>query len=254
MPEEYRMNTRTVHILKTVFILLLALWLAASTGLVYLVTLKNRIAHAEISMGTGLVLLWVFLGGALMFLLRGSIRILVLRIRLPWQVKFVLFATLLAMLEEAVTVGMTNLAPLFGVRIGEAYITASANYWDVVLHHSVVVFVPWFIAWALILKRYNFSPFWVFLLTGLNGLLAETLTFGSQHLGEFGLWIFVYGLMIYLPAFCLPPAAERGAHPPKPWHALLAFLLPFLLSIPWAVTLHFIFPNHPDIHFPPIQP
>ena len=34
---------------------------------------------------------------------------------------------------------MTNCAPLFGVPFGQAYITASANYFDVVLYHSVVM-------------------------------------------------------------------------------------------------------------------
>ncbi|MBI3738835.1 MAG: hypothetical protein HY258_07295, partial [Chloroflexi bacterium] len=207
--------------------------------------------HAVVSMGTGLILLWDLICGALMYLFREPIKKFVVNIHLNWQIKFVLFATLLAMLEEAITTTMTNLAPMFGVKIGEAYITASTNYLDVILHHSVIVFIPWFIAWAWILKRYDFSPFWVFLLTGLNGLLAETLTFGLQHLSEFGLWIFVYGLMTYLPAYTIPP--ERGARPPKLWHGLLAFLMPFLFSIPWAIFLHFIFPNHPDLHFPPIK-
>lgn len=242
------------RLVKYSFAALLALWLAGSTTLVFVLTIGNRITHAVISMGVGLVVLWVFGGGLLMFLSRDKVRAFVLRLPGHWQVKFVLFATILALTEEAVTVGMTNLAPLFGVQAGEAYITASANYLDVVLRHSVIVFIPWFIAWALLLKRYNFSPFWVFLMTGLNGLLAESLTFGSQHLSEFGLWIFVYGLMVYLPAYSIPSADKRGARRPMAWQALLAFLLPFLLSIPWAIFINLISPNHPDIHFPPLQP
>ena len=244
----------SIRLAKYSFSALLALWLAAGTALVYLVTLENRVTHAVVSMGSGLVLLWVFGSGALMFLLRDKVRAFVLHLPGNWQVKFVLFATLLALTEEAITVSMTNLAPLFGVKVGEAYITASANYPDVVLRHSVIVFIPWFIAWALLLKRYAFSPFWVFLLTGLNGLLAETLTFGRQHLSEFGLWIFVYGLMVYLPAYSIPSAKKRAAVTPKIWHAFLAFLLPFVLSIPWARLINLISPNHPAIHFPPIQP
>jgi hypothetical protein len=239
---------------KYVFGLLLALWLASSTALVWFLTRGERIAHAVIGMGSGLVLIWVFGFGTASLLLRERVRTFVLRLPGAWQVKFVLFATLLALLEEAVTVGMTNLAPLFGVQVGEAYITASADYLDVVLRHSVIVFIPWFIAWALLLKRYAFSPFWVFLLTGLNGLLAESLTFGAQHLSEFALWIFVYGLMVYLPAWSLPPAEARGAKPPRLWHALWAFVLPFLVSIPWALLIRLLSPDHPDIHFPPIQP
>lgn len=237
--------------LKSIFIILLGLYLMLSTTLVYLFTRENRIAHAVISMGSGLVLLWIILCGSLMYIFRDRVKSLVQSIPLHWQVKFILFGILMAMLEEAITTTMTNLAPLFGVEVGEAYITASANYFDVILHHSVIVFVPWFIAWAWILKRYDFSPFWAFLLFGSNGLLAESLTFGWEHLNEFALWIFVYGLMIYLPAYTVP--AEHGAQQPKLWHAALAFILPFLIGIPWAIIVNLIFPNHPSIHFPPIN-
>lgn len=237
--------------LKSAFIILLALYLLATTLLVYVLTRLDRIAHAVISMGLGLVLLWVLLGGSGMYVFRDRVRALVQKIPTHWQVKFIGFGILMALLEEAITTTMTNLAPFFGVKTGEAYITASTNYLDVVLHHSVIVFIPWFIAWAWILKRYAFSPFWVFLLFGLDGLFAESLTFGWQHLNEFALWIFVYGLMVYLPAYSVP--AERGARRPRVWHGALALVLPFLIGIPWAILVSLLFPDHPAIHFPPIQ-
>lgn len=236
--------------MRRIFIFLLGLYLLISWGLLYLFTREDRIAHAVISMASGLILFWVVLGGIGMYLFREKIKTMIQRIPLHWQIKFVLFGILLALLEEAVTTTMTNLAPFFGVKIGEAYITASANYWDVILHHSVIVFIPFFLAWAWILKRYSFSPFWVFLLFGLNGLLAETISFGAQNLGQFAMWIFVYGLMIYLPAYTIP--AERDASPPKIWHGALAFILPFVVAIPWAIFINLIFPDHPSIHFPPI--
>ncbi len=236
--------------MRRIFIFLLGLYLFISWGLLYIFTREDRIAHAVIGMASGLILFWVVLGGTSMYLFREKIKTAIHRIPLHWQIKFVLLGILLAMLEEAVTTTMTNLAPLFGVRIGEAYITASANYWDVILHHSVIVFIPFFLAWAWILKRYDFSPFWVFLLFGLNGLLAETISFGAQNLSQFAMWIFVYGLMIFLPAYTIP--AERNAHPPKIWHGALAFILPFLVAIPWAIFINLIFPDHPSIHFPPI--
>lgn len=245
------MSPRTTRRLKTTFILLLGIWLILTTTLVYFATAENQVFRAVISMGLGLIALWVLVGGTLMYVFRERVKALVLKIPLHWQVKFVLFATLLAMTEEAITTLMTNLAPSFGVQVGEAYITASANYLDVILHHSVIVFVPWFIAWAWLLKRYDFSPFWVFLLTGLNGLFAESLTFGWEHLSEFALWIFVYGLMVYLPAYTIP--AGRGAQRPRLWHGVLAFFLPLVVGIPWAALVNLAFPNHPDIHFPPIQ-
>jgi hypothetical protein len=237
--------------LKTVLITLLGLYLLLSMALLYFFTRGNRIAHAVISMGSGLVLVWVILGGACMYILRDKIKPIVQGFPGNWQIKFIVFGMLMAMLEEIVTTSITNFAPLFGVTVGEAYITASANYFDVILHHSVIVFVPWFIVWAWILKRYDFSPFWVFLLFGLNGLIAESITFGLQNLNQFALWIFVYGLMVYLPAYTIP--LERGAQPPQAWHGALAFILPFLIGVPWAIVINLIFPNHPAIHFPPIQ-
>ena len=158
-----------------------------------------------------------------MYWFRDSIKDFVLGISLNWKIKFVLFATILALLEEAVTVSMTNAAPLFGVKIGQAYITASTNYLDVVLFHSVIVFIPLFIGWAWVLSRYNFSAFEVFILFGITGTLVEAGYGGIKHLTEFGLWIFVYGLMIYLPAYSIPN--ERGVKAIKFWHYLLAILL-----------------------------
>jgi hypothetical protein len=74
-------------------------------------------SRTVILMGLGLVILWIVLGGTLMRIFRNPLRD---RVRLDWRVKFVLFATLLALLEEAVTMAMTNLAPLFGVPLGAA--------------------------------------------------------------------------------------------------------------------------------------
>jgi hypothetical protein len=208
-------------------------------------------SRAVIKMALGLVLLWIVLGGLLTRRLRDPLRAVVQNLRLDWRIKFVLLCTLLALIEEAVTVSMTNLAPAFGVPPGAAYITASANYLDVVCLHSVVVFVPMFIGWAWLLNRYAFSPNAVFLLFGLTGTLADVSFGGAQQLLAFGFWTFVYGLMVYLPAYaCLP--SERAAIQPRPWHYLLAVFLPDLFVLPVAAGLHFIHPV--KIHFPPIPP
>lgn len=235
----------------SIFVKALAIWLVVTTSLVTLVTWRSPHARAVIGMGWGLILLWIGVCGTLMHHYRAPINTVVQRIPLRWQWKFILFATALALLEEAITTTMTNLAPLFGVKVGEAYITASANYLDVVALHSVVVFIPMFVAWALILTRYNFSPFAVFLLFGLTGTLAEA-TSGLQHLREFGLWIFVYGLMVYLPACCVP--RDRPTHPTRWWHYPLAIFVPFLFIplIPLPLIAGILYPHHPKIHFPPI--
>jgi hypothetical protein len=233
---------------KRIFIILLASWLIITTiflSIVAIFLLDQPAVLAALGMLLGLITLWVFLGGGIMYKLRDRIKGIVSSIKIDWRIMFILFATFLALVEEAITTTMTNLAPFFGVRIGEAYITASANYLDVILFHSVVVFVPMFIAWAWLLSRYDFSPFKVFLLFGITGTLAEAAA-GLHHLSQFGLWIFVYGLMVYLPAYTIP--RTRGARSLKPWHYLLAIIIPLILATLMAIFMGTFF-SHPRIHF-----
>jgi hypothetical protein len=121
---------------------------------------------------------------------------------------------------------------------------------DVVGLHSVVVFIPMFVGWALLLRRVDFSPGVVFLLFGLTGTLAEAGFGGPQAFAEIAMWVFVYGLMVYLPAYCLPP--DRGARPPRGWHYPLAVVLPFVFAAPVAAVVGALHPI--QIHFPPIAP
>jgi hypothetical protein len=230
----------------------LAAWLAVSTAVVLVVTILGGgpNSRAVILMGTGLVVLWVGACGSLTYLLRDRARRSARSAPVDWRVIFVAMATLLALVEEAITTGMTNLAPLFGVPVGAAYITASANYLDVVCLHSVVVFVPMFVAWAAMLRRVDFRPEAVFLLFGLTGTLAEAGFGGAKAFAEAGMWIFVYGLMVYLPAYVIP--AGRGSRPPRWWHYPLAVVLPFAFAIPVAAVIGALHPVR--IHFPPIAP
>ncbi len=130
---------------------------------------------------------------------------------------------------------MTNLAPLWGVPVERAHVTASANYLEVVLLHSVVVFVPMFAVWAWLLGRYRFHPATVFLLFGITGLLAETLSFGLANPLLAGFWIYVYGLMVYLPACAFPPGPNRRR--PRSAVVIGGILLPLLAAVPVAVLL-----------------
>jgi hypothetical protein len=230
----------------------IGVWLAVSTGFVVMVALlfARPNTRAVILMGAGLVFLWVLAGGTVMRLFRDPLRGAVQAIRIDWRIKFVFLATILALTEEAITTTMTYLAPVFGAPFGAAYITASGSYLDVVCLHSVVVFIPMFVGWAMILQRYDFNPDAVFLLFGLTGLTAETAFGGPQALAEFGLWIFVYGLMVYLPAYTLP--ADRGAKRPPWWMYGVTVFLPILFAIPVAAVVGIVHPI--KIHFPPIPP
>src|ERR1035438_4428788 len=141
------------------FIILLALWLIATSSLVTAAAWKHPAARAKVGMGWGLIGLWIGVGGGLMFFLRERVQALAARVRLSWRWQFILFATVLALVEEAIATTMTNLVLVFGARPGEAFITASANYIDVVTMHSVVVFAPMFVGWQWMLVRWRFTPF-----------------------------------------------------------------------------------------------
>jgi hypothetical protein len=214
-----------------VLIKLLAVYTAILVPLVFtLVFLGSHDpkARAIILMGAGLVVLWVLVGGFVTLRFRDRIRDRLLRVPLRWEWRFFLFATALALIEEAVTTTMTNLAPEFGSQIGVAYITASNNYLIVIAFSSVVILVPEFAGWVLLLRRYAFSANEVFLLYGLLGTVMEA----TLNPGELvaGFWFFVYGLMVYLPAYSIPP--RPGAVPPRWFHYVLACILPLVCAIP----------------------
>jgi len=188
--------------------------------------------RAILWMTGGLIVVWIVLGGMLMRLGRARFAAWVGRLRLGWRTRFVLLCILMALLEEAVTTGLTNLAPWFGGVTDAARITASKNYLEVVCLHSVVVFVPMFVAWAVILSFFDFAPVEVMLLYGLTGWLAEWMTFGSDNIGMVGMWTFVYGLMVWLPAWTVP----RGRHvrPARWWMWPIAAVGPLFAGIPFV--------------------
>lgn len=214
--------------ISSLLIKILAIYSVVVLSIVSFVVLPsdNSTGKAIIKMGLGFIFLWIVIGGTVMFLLRNKISKIIQKIPLNWKIKFILFATFLALVEEAITTTMTNLAPVFGSEIGVAYMTASANYLHVVLFHSVVAFFGMFIVWAFLLSRYDFSPNAVFLLFGLTGSIAEVSMNPYNLIG--GFWFFVYGLMIYLPAYSIPK--DRIVKKPRFWNYILAVLLPLILG------------------------
>jgi hypothetical protein len=184
--------------------------------------------RAIILMADGLILFWIIIGGSLTPMLRQRLVPRMIAIPMNWRVRFVLLCTAMALFEEVITTTMTNLAPLLGTTPEEAHITASTNYFKVVCFHSVVVFVPMFMAWAWMLSRWDFSPLKVLLLFGITGSLAEASINPTSLIG--GFWVFVYGLMVYLPACTVP--GDRPATPPRWWHYPLAVVLPVVAATP----------------------
>ncbi len=232
----FRLPTRTS--LVGFFLIVIAAWgiLSTTAVTVFILSKDPDPDHgAIIKMGVGLILIWCVLGGLVMWGLRDRFVRWATRIPLGWRTRFVLLCIIFAMLEEAVTTSLTNMAPLLGGVTDAARITASKNYFEVVFLNSVIAFVPVFLCWGWLLSRYDFRPIDVLLLFGLNGTLAETITFGPQNLIQIGMWVWVYGLMAYLPACTVPE--ERGARLARWWHWLMAVFLPLVFIIPLVVWL-----------------
>lgn len=212
---------------------------------------------AVAAMGFGLVVLWIVVCGSLMFRFRDKVKNVLSGIRHK-TFAFIIFMIALVMVEEMVTTLMTNLAPVFGSKIGEAYITASTNYWDVIFFHSLVAFIPAIIGWGLLLRKYYFTPGETFILWGLSGILGEAVFLGDVgQLVNFGFWMSVYGLMIWLPTYCFVDPSL-----PRPRWYLKVFSVPmlFIAAVPYfllAGLLGKIFPNsyfaelgrHPKVDF-----
>jgi hypothetical protein len=222
---------RTDHVTRWLLVAV-AIYSVLVVGFLNLIVLnggnvKNR---AIFLMADGMILLWIIVGGSLTPFLQRSLAPRLAAIPIDWRLRFAVLSTIMALIEEVITTSMTNLAPVFGTTAEEAHITASTNYFTVVCFHSVVVIAPMFVAWAWMLSRWDFSPLKVLLLFGLTGSLAEASLNWTSLIG--GFWVFVYGLMVYLPACTVP--ADRGARPLQWWHYPMAVFLPFLAVIPVA--------------------
>jgi hypothetical protein len=194
--------------------------------------------RAIIFMGGLLLLIWCLMGGIAQRLVRDRFVRLARRIPLGWPTRFVLLCLVFALLEEAVTTGLTNAAPLLGGVTDAARITASKNYLEVVCLHSVVVFWPSYIAWAVILSLFDFAPVEAMLCYGLTGWLMELWTFGPQNIGMIGMWTFIYGLMVYLPACTVP--SDRKARPARWWTWPLAVVVGLFAGVPFVPVVFVI--------------
>lgn len=207
------------------------------TTLVWLLNSQNPKGFAGVSLAIGLFFLWGICSAFIMYETKDKIKNYFETTNYSTFVLVTLGGIFLALIEEAFATLMTNLAPLFGFSTSEVFITASADYIEVVTQHSVIVFVPWFIAWGIVLHKYTIHPNTSMVLFGITGLCAEVLGFGLQHITELGFWIIIYGLMIYLPAYI--------TYSPKSKPTLNKCFYPFLIIISfvflviWSIIVSF---------------
>jgi hypothetical protein len=225
----------------------LFLWAQALLGALCLLSGEPKL-RAVTGMALGVLWIWVALiGGALHWTRDRWIRWgCAAKIGAPSL--FFVATTLLACVEEAVACAMTTSAPLWGMRVGEAYITASANCLDLVVLHSVVAFVPSIAAWALWMRRVRFDPRAVSAVFGVQGLLGESIAYGTQSLSNAGFWVLVYATMAWLPAqmACAKSPVARRA---RWWHYPAAVLTGWAATVPVTIALH---ASHPGLHFAPL--
>jgi len=199
----------------------------------------------------GLNIGWILGFGVISIRFRGKvIQLGRLYPSLKWII-FFSFSAIFILIEEAITTGLTNIAPLFGAAIGDVYFTASTNYIDVILFHSVIVFLPQIALLGWFLSKYAISPFTAFLLYGTTGFINESLFSGLNPM-QLPLWMLVYGLMVYLPAHVF--ATQNNRKILKPWAYLFIVIGLIISTLPVVAALNiFIAPNHPSIHFQQIS-
>jgi hypothetical protein len=153
------------------------------------------------------------------------------------KVFFFIFAAVFALIEEALAVIWNDFTPpLFGQSVAPL-LTASTNYFEVIVLHSVVVFLPLFLVWAYLLYYGKYSPREAYLYFGLTGVLAEYM-FNPSVLALLagGFWILIYGSMVYHPAQFVFGKGEGALH--VTWKRLVvAVFLPLLASIPVAILI-----------------
>jgi hypothetical protein len=150
---------------------------------------------------------------------------------------FFIFAALFALIEEALAVFWNNITPsFFGQAVGPV-LTASTNYFEVILFHSVVVFLPLFLVWAYLLEHGRYSSREAYLYFGMTGILAEYIfNPGILALLAGGFWILIYGSMVYYPARFL--FGEEKSNLNVTWRrAVVAVFLPLLASVPLAILI-----------------
>ena len=215
----------------------LYIWAFAFHGLLWV----HMFQHGEkkdlaiVTMALGLLLIW----GVALACIQIKISINIKPIKqssIRYFLSIIGMMIFLALLAEVISSLMTQTAHLWQLSPNVAYITATPNYIELVTKHSVIVFIPQFIAIAYIHYKVKFSANQWFYIYGLIGYLNEWIAFGSAASWvSIPYWIIIYGWIVYLPTYLFHPKVERKT--PRVYHFVLACMIPLALSIPWALLI-----------------
>ncbi|TVP93786.1 MAG: hypothetical protein EA374_08520 [Acholeplasmatales bacterium] len=222
---------------KQLFWIILYGWALTYHGLlwVHIYHEGSRTSLAIVTMALGLLVIWGVLLGLVQKKFMQS-RSLVVVSSPRFVIYMMLLMTGLACMAEVVSVTMTNTAYLWSLSPYEAYITASPNYIEVVTRHSVIVFLPQFLAITLLHHRYQYKGFAWFVMYGLIGYVNEWLAFGeAASWVSIPFWMIIYGWIVYLPTHWLRP--DKARIKVRIYHYGAALFVPLAFSIPWALFL-----------------
>ncbi len=190
---------------------------------------------------------WLGLVGLPVWFWRRPLGRLVQAWRFPGFLKFMALGYAMVLIEEIFAALVNHLSegfswPLFLQRIGQ--------FWAL----NLFTFTGFFVGWYLLARFIGYSRVEMFYLGGCFGLYSEHVIFLLPQ-GQLLPFILFAPLMIFTYGLILTPAMLSSGEPRKSrliWllRYPLAFLIPFLCSIPPVIMLQTLRASFPD-RFPP---
>ncbi len=189
---------------------------------------------------------WLGLVGLPIWRWRRPLGRLVQAWRFPGFLKFMALGYLMVLIEEIFAALVNHLSegfswPLFLQRIGQ--------FWAL----NLFAFTGFFVGWYLLARFIGFSRVEMFYLGGCFGLYSERAIFLLP--GQLLVFFLFAPLMVFTYGLILTPAMLSIGEPRKsrliwPLRYPLAFLIPFLCSLPPVILLQTLRASFPD-WFPP---
>jgi hypothetical protein len=191
--------------------------------------------------------LWLGLVGLPVWIWRRSLKRRLQAWRFPAFLKFMALGYLMVLLEEILAALVNHLSEGFSWSL---FLQRVGQFWAL----NLLAFTGFFTGWYLLARFIGYTRVEMFFLGGCFGLYSERIIFLLPQ-GQLLQFILFAPLIIFTYGLILTPASLSLGELRKPrliWllRYALAFLVPFLCSIPSLVLLQFLRANFPDA-FPP---